>query len=189
MANRDGLTGLYNARFFHEALARELDRVKRSGRPLSVILFDADRFKRINDRFGHPAGDQILQHVARIARSVLRGYDVLARYGGEEFIAMLSDTTQAQAALLAERLRKLVEQQPHTTEDGETIKVTISLGIAQAHAPYDKKDLISAADQALYRAKDTGRNRVVVYQAGPWSEESLSEGKPTQTVMSAGNAS
>ncbi len=170
MANRDGLTGLYNARFFHEALDRELERVKRSGRPLSLILFDADRFKRINDRYGHPAGDQILQHIARIAKSVFRGYDVVARYGGEEFIAMLTDATASQTALLAERLRKIVEQKPHVTEDGEALRATVSIGVAQAHAPYDKKELISQTDQALYGAKETGRNRVVVFGNGDGKE-------------------
>lgn len=178
MANRDGLTGLYNARFFREALDRELDRVKRSGRPLSVILFDADRFKKINDRYGHPAGDQILQHVSRIARSVLRGYDVLARYGGEEFIALLSDTTGPQAALLAERIRKIVEQRPHITEEGEAIKATVSIGVATAKAPYDKKELISQADQALYRAKETGRNRVIVFRPIDFSEAVPSSSVP-----------
>jgi len=183
MANRDGLTGLYNARFFHEALERELDRVKRSGRPLSLIIFDADRFKKINDRHGHPAGDQILQHASRIARSVLRGYDVLARYGGEEFIAMLSDTTGPQAALLAERIRKIVEQRPHITEDGEAIKATVSLGVATARAPYDKKELISHADQALYRAKETGRNRVVVFRPVDFNEAPVTSAVPTQTTL------
>jgi len=164
MANHDGLTGLYNARFFHEALARELERVKRTSRPFSLIIFDGDRFKRINDRYGHPAGDLILQHISRISLSVLRGYDVLARYGGEEFIAMLPDTTGSQALLLGERLRKMVEQRPYMTEDGETIRITVSVGVAQARAPYEKKDLISHADQALYRAKETGRNKVILYK-------------------------
>jgi diguanylate cyclase (GGDEF)-like protein len=162
MANRDGLTGLYNARFFHEALERELERTKRTGRPLSVLIFDVDFFKRINDRHGHPTGDQVLQHVSKIGRSVLRGYDVLARYGGEEFIAMLTETSGSQGLLLAERLRKFVEQRPFVSDEDEVIKATISVGVAMAHLPFDKKDLIGQADQALYRAKETGRNRVVL---------------------------
>lgn len=164
MANRDGLTGLYNARYFQEALSREMDRAKRTGRPLSLVIFDGDRFKKINDKHGHPVGDHVLQHLSRIARSVLRGYDVLARYGGEEFIALLSDTTSAQALLLAERMRKMVEQRPFVQDDNDPIKVTISMGVAQAQAPYDKKEVISHADQALYHAKETGRNRVVLYK-------------------------
>lgn len=180
MANRDGLTGLYNARFFQEALDRELERLKRSGRPLSVLIFDADRFKRVNDRFGHPVGDQILQHVSRIGRSVLRGYDVLARYGGEEFIAMLTDTTGAQASLLAERLRKMVEQRPYIPEVGDAIRATVSIGVAQARAPYSKKDLITQADQALYRAKETGRNKVVLFK--PLVSEDI-ETPPSQTEI------
>src|SRR5258708_9054254 len=159
MANRDGLTGLYNARFFHEALARELERIKRTSRPFSLLIFDGDRFKRINDTYGHPVGDQILQHISRVARSVLRGYDVLARYGGEEFIAMLTETTGSQALLLGERLRKIVEQRPFVAEEGDVIKVTISVGVAEAHTPYYKKEQISHADQALYRAQKTGRHK------------------------------
>jgi len=167
MANRDGLTGLYNARFFHETLGRELERTKRTGRPLTVLLFDMDFFKRINDTYGHPVGDQVLQHLSRIARSVLRGYDMLARYGGEEFIAMLTETTPSQGHILGERLRKLVEQRPFVMEDGDVIKLTVSIGIAGARVPYDKKDIISEADQALYRAKETGRNKVVLFNAIP----------------------
>jgi len=181
MANRDGLTGLYNARFFQEALARELERVKRTTRPFSLLIFDGDRFKRINDTYGHPVGDLILQHLSRVARSVLRGYDVLARYGGEEFIAMLPDTSASQALLLGERLRKMIEQRPFLTEEGETIRVTVSVGLAQAKAPYEKKDLISQADQALYRAKESGRNRVVIYKTANFEAEQ--KPAPTQTYL------
>jgi diguanylate cyclase (GGDEF)-like protein len=163
MANHDGLTGLYNARFFHETLSREMELARRTGRAISLIIFDADRFKRINDRYGHPLGDQILQHISRVAHSVLRGYDLLARYGGEEFIAMLTDTTGMQAMNLAERLRKVLEQRPFITEDGDVIKVTVSIGVAQAFPPYDKKDVIAHADRALYRAKEGGRNRAILY--------------------------
>jgi diguanylate cyclase (GGDEF)-like protein len=171
MANRDGLTGLYNARFFHEALLRELERVKRSSRPFSLVILDGDRFKRINDRYGHPTGDQVLQHIARVARSVLRGYDTLARYGGEEFIAMLPEANVSQALLLGERLRKMIEQRPFMTDDGDTIRVTVSVGVAEAQAPYDKKELISQADQALYRAKESGRNKVVLYKSAQFDHE------------------
>ncbi len=164
MANRDGLTGLYNSRYFQDALAREVERVKRTGQPLSIMLFDADRFKKVNDRYGHPAGDQILQHISRISRSVLRGYDVLARYGGEEFIAMLTDTSASQATVLAERLRKTIEQRPYILDDGEVIRATVSIGVAQLRPPFDKKLVVSQADQALYRAKESGRNRVLAYK-------------------------
>jgi len=176
------LTGLYNARFFQEALSRELERVKRTTRPFSLLIFDGDRFKRINDTYGHPVGDQILQHLSRVARSVLRGYDVLARYGGEEFIAMLPDATGSQALLLGERLRKMIEQRPFMTEDGQTIRVTVSIGVAQAKAPYEKKEIISQADKALYRAKETGRNRVVSYKAMD-IEAGTKESAPTQTLL------
>lgn len=164
MANRDGLTGLYNSRFFREALVRELERVKRTTRPFSLILFDGDKFKRINDRFGHPTGDLVLQHLSKVAGSVLRGYDMLARYGGEEFIAMLPDANASQAMLLGERLRIMIEQRPCVTESGAAIRLSVSVGVAQARAPYDPKELIAQADQALYRAKESGRNRVVLYK-------------------------
>jgi diguanylate cyclase (GGDEF)-like protein len=183
MANRDGLTGLYNARFFQEALARELDRVKRSGRPLSVIIFDADRFKKVNDRYGHPVGDQILQHLSHLARSVLRGYDVMARYGGEEFIVMLTDTTGSQAVLMAERMRKMIEQRPLLTDEGDTIRATVSVGVATARAPYEKKELISEADQALYRAKETGRNKVVLFKPLVRATTELPPVMPTQPSL------
>jgi len=173
MANRDGLTGLYNARFFHEALSRELERTKRTGQSLSLLIFDADWFKRVNDRHGHPVGDMVLQHISRIARSVLRGYDTLARYGGEEFIAMLTETSGSQGLLLGERLRKIVEQRPFVTDDNDVIKVTVSVGVASAHAPYDKKELISEADQALYQAKESGRNRVLLHKGAPTTTSSL----------------
>ncbi len=165
MANRDGLTGLYNARYFHEALTRELERTRRTGRPLSLILFDADFFKRVNDRYGHPTGDLVLQHISKMAKSVFRGYDMLARYGGEEFIAMLTETNGSQALLLGERLRKTIEQSPLITEEGEVIKVTTSVGVASARAPYHKSEVISHADQALYRSKETGRNKVSLFKS------------------------
>ena len=182
MANRDGLTGLYNARFFQEALARELERVKRTSRPFTLIILDVDRFKRINDRYGHPVGDQVLQHIGRVARSVLRGYDVLARYGGEEFIAMLPDTAASQALLLGDRLRKMIEERPLMMDDGEMIRITVSVGVAQARAPYDKTELISQADQALYQAKETGRNKVVLYKSPSLKLES-SEVGPVQRFL------
>ena len=113
---------------------------------------------------------------------MLRGYDVLARYGGEEFIAMLPDATGSQALLLGERLRKMIEQRPFVTEDGGTIRVTISVGVAQSRAPYDKKDLISQADQALYGAKDSGRNKVVLYKAMSLEAPPVSPA-PSQTLL------
>lgn len=182
MANRDGLTGLYNSRFFRDTLTRELERVKRTTRPFSVLLLDGDKFKKINDRYGHPTGDQVLQHISHVAKSVLRGYDMLARYGGEEFIAMLPDATASQAMLLAERLRQAIEQKPLITENGSMIRVTISIGVAQARAPYDGKDVISQADKALYIAKETGRNRVVLYKAHENGAESEAS-DPVQTYM------
>jgi diguanylate cyclase (GGDEF)-like protein len=182
MANRDGLTGLYNSRFFRETLSRELERVKRTTRPFSILLLDGDRFKKINDRYGHPVGDLVLQHLSRVAASVLRGYDMLARYGGEEFIAMLPDATASHATLLGERLRQAVEQRPLAIEGGGMIRLSISIGVAQAKAPYDSKELISQADKALYRAKEAGRNRVVLYKASE-NEPKQQDPQPVQITI------
>src|SRR5258708_5968204 len=107
---------------------------------------------------------------------------MLARYGGEEFIAMLPDANAAQALLLGERLRKMIEQRPLMTDVGESIRMTVSVGVAQALAPYDKKELISQADQALYRAKESGRNKVVLYKSVSF-EHDLVSSDPVQTFL------
>lgn len=162
LSTTDALTGLHNRRFLDESLRRELERVRHTGAPLSVIMFDVDRFKRFNDEHGHDQGDRVLQAIAASLRQALRKYDLACRYGGEEFLAILPGTAAEGAFSVAERLRRDVEE---CSVDG--LKVTISLGVATvpdilAGAP---EDLVAAADSALYRAKAGGRNRVEVAQA------------------------
>ena len=151
IAIRDELTGAYNRRFLMESLARELARAGRSGGGFSVCLMDVDHFKAVNDTLGHAAGDEVLKQVAAIAGRGLRGIDVFGRFGGEEFLLVLPDTDPAGAKVLAERIRAAVA--------AET-RVTVTIGVAQ-HAGGDAAAVLARADQALYRGKAAGRNRVL----------------------------
>lgn len=157
LANTDGLTGLYNHRHLQERLKQEIERAERYGRPLSLVMADLDRFKRFNDAYGHPRGDEVLIQVAQTLRHVTRSADIVARYGGEEFTLILPETPAAEAGVLAGRARECVAAL--AIGDPEN-RVTLSLGVA-AHSPgLTKEGLIEAADAALYAAKRRGRNRV-----------------------------
>ena len=165
LADKDGLTGLLNRRVFDEVLLKEHRRAKREKTALSVVMIDVDRFKGFNDRFGHPAGDECLRRVgAAIAASVYRPADVACRYGGEEFAVLLPQTDEASAASIAERIREaIVDLRIEHAANAHGV-VTISLGVACAGAPtlrLDAAALVKSADEALYRAKDGGRNKVV----------------------------
>ena len=156
----DQLTGLLTKESLYLALEKELQRCLRYGLPLSILMMDLDRFKSVNDTHGHLMGSHVLSEVGRLIRGSIRAADVSARYGGEEFVSYLSETPPAGSRPAAERVRAAIEAHPFTL-DGVTIKVTISIGIA--HCPAhgrDLKTLVGAADKALYRAKETGRNRV-----------------------------
>ena len=156
----DHLTGLANRRAFFEAVELELERRKQATRPTAMIMFDADHFKAINDRFGHPAGDAVLRHLAAALSATFREVDVVARIGGEEFAVLLPSTELAAAAAAAERLRKLVDATPLVV-DGESISYTVSAGVAPMDDSISGLDgLMKRADQALYSAKARGRNRV-----------------------------
>ena len=159
-ASTDGLTGLTNRRAFDEQLKRLLNETDRFGQPLALIVADIDHFKRINDTWGHEAGDDVLRWVARKLTEGVRNVDVCARYGGEEFAVLLPQTSLAGAADLADRLRHAVEARPVKFK-GEEISVTISLGVASyPEAVTARENLFRAADKALYDAKKAGRNCV-----------------------------
>ena len=164
MANRDGLTDLYNHRYFHEQLSQDFLRAKRYHENLSCILFDIDFFKKFNDTYGHQTGDVVLTALATVIQRATRESDLAARYGGEEFAIVLYYTDGAAAYQAAERLRTMVES--HEVQDnGNVLRVTISVGVATfPHEKiHDSKELIEHADQALYKAKDNGRNRVEAF--------------------------
>jgi len=169
-AVRDGLTGAVNRKHFDERLAAELSFARRHGSPVSLVLFDLDRFKDVNDRWGHPMGDLVLQAVARVVQERLRGEDVLARYGGEEFAVIARGIGPLNGLALGERLRREAEALRFVTPEGEHIPVTISVGVAtvDGEANISPADLIALADRNMYLAKHKGRNRV---EAGGEREE------------------
>ncbi|HEY2796372.1 MAG TPA: sensor domain-containing diguanylate cyclase [Thermoanaerobaculia bacterium] len=161
---RDSLTGAYNHRHFQEVLQRELGRAERLGRPLTVLMLDIDDFKSINDRFGHPVGDAILQGIVAEIRNEVRGdMDLLARYGGDEFSVVLPETPPGEAVLVAERVRRRVDERLFRMPDsGQMLRATVSIGVATyPDDAAEKADLVEKADAALYRAKRGGKNAVV----------------------------
>lgn len=163
MAIRDGLTGLFNHRHFKAIMKRELARVVRYERPLSLIMLDVDHFKNYNDTHGHPAGDEVLKTLADIISTRLRVVDCPARYGGEEFVVLLPETDITGGRTVAEDIRAKVEDYPFKGRESQPLgKVTVSLGVAEFNAdPSELSSLLERADEALYRAKNEGRNRVV----------------------------
>ena len=164
----DTLTGVNNRRFLEQRLGEEIDRVQRSSEPLSCFFLDVDFFKKVNDTYGHQTGDQVLVAVANVIREQLRNNDVLARYGGEEFVALLSNIDEAMAVDIAERIRKKIKALVIEAQN-EVVSVTISIGSA-TYKPAKRShlssteigvDLIHQADEALYKAKNSGRDKVV----------------------------
>jgi len=159
-ATRDGLTGVYNRRYFYELAARERDRVQRYRRPMSLAMIDADHFKQINDRHGHGVGDEVLRALAETCAKLLRRNDVLARWGGEEFVVLFPETDLAEATVVTERLREAIGRAPFDTAAGP-VSFTISGGVVQlASGEETVEALIERADTALYSAKQQGRNRI-----------------------------
>ncbi len=168
MASRDGLTGLYNHKYFQDALNKELSRAIRYGRPFSLIMFDLDHFKKVNDTHGHRIGDTVLKKVGETTRKTVRVNDTVARYGGEEFVIILPETDLKGAAVLAERLRQKIKKMK-IVESSKEIRITISLGVA-TYLPGDqitnRTQILDAADAALYHAKNNGRNRFSIAKLG-----------------------
>lgn len=169
VSSRDSLTGLYNRWFVLEKIDSELNRALRHGSPMSLMMLDVDHFKRVNDTWGHAAGDQVLQAIGKLLRDSCRVYDIPGRYGGEEFCILLPETRLGNTTSVAERIRRRLE----STElpCGETsIAVTASIGIAGMDTPADgdvlsPAGLIERADRALYTAKHRGRNRVEMWDS------------------------
>ncbi len=156
----DGLTQVFNRRYFEDTLDRELSRSRRYQRTLSLVMIDVDHFKKINDSWGHLAGDHVLKEVARLIGSRIRREDVLARYGGEEFALVLPEIDRKGATVMAEKARKLVEKQIFTFDEVR-IPVTISAGVASLEKKKDDgPELVRRADEKLYQAKKAGRNQV-----------------------------
>lgn len=159
-AVRDALTGLYSRRHLDNQLADFIQIASRTGKPVSIVLADVDHFKAVNDDHGHQAGDYVLAQVGGILRQTIRGYDTAYRYGGEELVVLMPDTDLDDAMLTAERIRSAIETHEFDPPGGTRIPITSSFGVA-AFTPQMRgpADLITAADQALYRAKEAGRNR------------------------------
>lgn len=167
-ALRDDLTGVFNRRYLNDRLHSEFSFSKRHQRSLALLLIDLDHFKSVNDNHGHLAGDQVLREVAQTIAHTIRAEDVLARYGGEEFCVLCRDTDVMKAAILAERVRYQTANSAHMLADGPLV-VTVSIGLvaipdAQINTP---EQLVDAADEALYQAKDAGRNCVITRRPRP----------------------
>ncbi len=174
MNMQDGLTGILNRRYLDKRLEDEYQRAKRYERELSLIVFDIDFFKKVNDTYGHQCGDLILKNVAAGIASSIRKTDYLGRYGGEEFCCLLPETGIAGAVDVAERFRELVLSMENLYDD-KIIKITISLGVARLTVSMNSaKEIFSRADEGLYQAKRTGRNRVVALDLLPEQLQSVS---------------
>jgi diguanylate cyclase (GGDEF)-like protein len=166
LSSTDMVTGLRNRRFTMEILTREFHRCRRHGGGFALLMVDLDHFKRVNDTHGHLAGDQVLKQVSAVATGGLRASDVAGRYGGEELLFVLPEASEEDAATLAERLRILIESTPVPLEDGQLVELTVSIGVATFQRGHETPEqVIAAADAALYRAKDAGRNHVEIATA------------------------
>jgi diguanylate cyclase (GGDEF)-like protein len=165
LARTDGLTGLLNHRTFMEKLSEEYRRIDRDMRPFSILLMDIDKFKNVNDTYGHPVGDIALKAVAKVLKDTGRGSDFVARYGGEEFAIGMVDTNIKGALQTAERVRKLVEKSAVARVSGKDLMVTVSIGVSSfPEDTKNKAELVTLADNALYQAKRSGRNRVCLHK-------------------------
>ena len=163
LAVTDVLTGLNNRRYFFELARSELGRARRYQRSLSLLMMDLDHFKQVNDRFGHTVGDRVLRAVAQRCKEIVREQDIIGRYGGEEFAVMLPEADSRAAFQTANRIRERIAETPFTTSNGDQIGLTVSIGVATLDE--DTRDLttfVNAADTALYKAKESGKDCIVV---------------------------
>jgi diguanylate cyclase (GGDEF)-like protein len=168
----DTLTGLYNRRYFEERLGMDAQKSFYGGTPLSLVMVDIDHFKKVNDTFGHTEGDQVLCKISSLLKSSVRKKDTVARYGGEEFILILPETGLEASFVIAERIRRLIENTLFEVGQAQ-VNLTVSMGISNfpSHRAKSKEELIKMADQALYDAKRGGRNKVCIYagKSAPWT--------------------
>jgi len=155
LSETDKLTGLKNRRYFQEKLEEQLSNNEKSASPFSLFILDIDHFKKVNDTFGHQAGDEVLAQLAQLLKNQARSLDIVARYGGEEFVVILPETNQDEAKIIAEQLRQAVEQ-----AEWQTGRITVSVGIATVNKTDNETTILQRADKALYASKENGRNRV-----------------------------
>lgn len=160
-ATRDPLTSLFNRRYFEEEV-KQLAHTSKP--PFSILMLDVDRFKSVNDNYGHKIGDQVLIEIANICEKALRDNDIIARYGGEEFVIYLHDTNEEKSKAVAERVRETIAASKIAIDDGQTISVTVSIGVATSRLSLNIDELVKMADVALYKAKNNGRNRTEVFE-------------------------
>jgi len=164
LASTDAMTKLYNRRYFNEISNNILDKEKKNNSQLSMMIMDIDKFKNINDNYGHTVGDKVISFVADILRKLQRKSDLVCRYGGEEFVMLLPNTSLEDAINVAQRIRKYIENSIINTPKNESFKITISIGVSQVNI-LNEEDIeasLNRADNALYKAKDLGRNRVCI---------------------------
>ena len=166
LSNRDPMTNLYNRRYFNDIANTLVKLAKRHDEDLAVLMIDIDRFKVINDNYGHLTGDEVLKTTANLLLNATRESDITIRFGGEEFVVLLPDTNLKGTIAIAQKIRTSIEKQEIQTKKGDIIKYTLSIGIAQYVSSSDKDidDIIHRSDEALYEAKRSGRNKVVVYE-------------------------
>lgn len=180
ISRTDELTQLPNRRDMQRTIEKEVTRTERTNKPFSFIFFDIDHFKNVNDTYGHAAGDLVLKHVSSSIRSLLRKYDVLARFGGEEFLTLLPETPLEDSSVVAERFRKQIENSSVKFGDLE-IKVTITLGVALYDSRLGADHSIQLADKALYEGKESGRNKVVIWDPARTTEEDYERAAKNET--------
>jgi diguanylate cyclase (GGDEF)-like protein len=166
---KDGLTGVYNHRYLQEQLAHEVERSDRYAIPVTCLLIDIDDFKNVNDQYGHLSGDAVLGEVARVIRNGVRKIDIVGRYGGEEFLVIMPDTDTQAAEPIARRIVTMMREHAFVLAGFLSLRVTVSIGLATYPFLEDgvksKNALLSAADQAMYRAKRSGKNKTVIWHA------------------------
>jgi diguanylate cyclase (GGDEF)-like protein len=162
LANLDSLTGLYNRQAILGKLREVINRAKRYKEDFSLSMLDVDLFRRVNDRYGHLTGDEVLEKIATLINQNIRDADVAGRYGGEEFIIILPQTDLSSALVVGERIRSVIENAEMKDSDGNVFTITVSLGLSSWEPDEDARSLISRTDEALYKAKENGRNRVEI---------------------------